>query len=114
MNMRPLADRFFQDNSPIRDANLALPSMQSFKVAAELGLVLAVYTQVLKDVIRTPVVVPAAVDFLAVEAPNQKVAREAYEATGKYWSGMSKTIRNPILYSELLAAQIKVRITRQG
>ncbi len=112
MNMRGLVGTFFKEDSAARDANLALPSIQSFKCATELASVLSLYTQHLKDTIRTQVVLPAAFDFLMVEAPAQKTARENYEAMGNFWSGMAPTIKNTAVYSELILAQIKVRRTR--
>ncbi|KIY71478.1 hypothetical protein CYLTODRAFT_487243 [Cylindrobasidium torrendii FP15055 ss-10] len=105
-NMRPLADRFFREDSPQRDALLALPSMQSFKVATELALMLALHCAFFKESILE--LVPAVRDFLAVEAPLQKAAREAYEAQeGHFWAGMAKTIKSPPLYLEMLHAQTK-------
>lgn len=108
-----LQSNWFTETAPVRDPNLALPSVQSFKVATELASVLGLYTQHLKDTIRTSVVLPAAFNFLQFEAPLQKTARENYEAMGNYWSGMAPTIKNASVYSELLLAQIKVsRVTK--
>lgn len=44
----------------------------------------------------------------AVESPIQKSAREAYEAMGGVWAGQAPEMKNPKLYENFVAAQIKV------
>lgn len=109
-NMHGLVNEVLSENSIVLDEKVVLPSMRSFKVLAEMGLVMAMFSQVHRNLIVPAVqtTIPPAFEVLSLESPAQKTAREDFEAMGGYWAGMSPTIRNVAAYAEFVNAQIKV------
>ncbi len=109
-NMKPMTEQLLSEGSTELDPAISLPSIKSFKVTAELGLVMAMFSQIQRDLIRSVVQVTIAPAFevLCLEAPAQKKAREEFEAAGGFWAGMAPTITNPGSYGDFVNAQIKV------
>jgi transformation/transcription domain-associated protein len=109
-NIPPLAVEYLSEGCAVLDVNVVLPSMRSFKVLKEMGIVVSAFMRDQRQSIVALIQgsLPLHFEVLAVEAPAQKKAREDYEAMGGYWSGMSGTIRNAQAYSDLILAQVKV------
>lgn len=105
-----LATEYLSEGSSVLEANVVLPSMRSFKVLKEMGIVVSAFMRDQRQSIVTLIQnsLPLHFEVLAVEAPAQKKARENYEAMGGFWSGMSETIPNAQAYSDLILAQVKV------
>ncbi|EGO01921.1 hypothetical protein SERLA73DRAFT_166433 [Serpula lacrymans var. lacrymans S7.3] len=109
-NIKSLVDETLSEDSPVLDPNVVLPSIRSFKVLAEVGMVVVTFSQS-----HRPIVIPAIqatfplnFDVLALESPAQKKAREDHEAMGGYWAGMAPTIKNHHTYVDFISAQIKM------
>jgi transformation/transcription domain-associated protein len=109
-NIPSLAVEYLSEGCAVLDANVVLPSMRSFKVLKEMGIVVSAFMRDQRQSIVALIqsTLPLHFEVLAVEAPAQKKAREDYEAMGGFWSGMSGTIRNAQAYSDLILAQVKV------
>jgi len=109
-NIPSLAMEYLSESSVVLDVNVVLPSMHSFKVLKEMGIVVSAFMRDQRQSIVTLIQnsLPLHFEVLAVEAPAQKKAREDFEAMGGFWSGMSGTIRNAQAYSDLILAQVKV------
>ncbi|THV08510.1 hypothetical protein K435DRAFT_832965 [Dendrothele bispora CBS 962.96] len=100
------------DDSPVVDPNVAVPGMKSFKALAEMGLVMAMFSQAASP--RSEIIGPAikttigpAFEALETEAPVQKRTREDYEAMGDFWAGMAPSMKNVGVYSDFINAQVK-------
>ncbi|KAL0572429.1 transcription-associated protein 1, partial [Marasmius crinis-equi] len=108
-HMSELCIQLLSEDSEVMDSNVALPGLRSFKVMAELGLVMVMFTRAMRQL--TPAV-KATIDptFAVVEmdSPAQKKAREDYEAMGNTWAGMASTVKNATAYSDFVNAQIKL------
>jgi transformation/transcription domain-associated protein len=115
-NIPSLATEYLSEDSTVLDANVVLPSMRSFRVLKEMGIVVSAFMRDQRQSILALIQnsLPLHFEVLAVEAPAQKKAREDYEAMGGFWSGMSGTIRNPHAYSDLILAQVKVDSAHQA
>ncbi|KAI9508927.1 FAT domain-containing protein, partial [Russula earlei] len=109
-NIPSLAVEYLSEDSVILDANVVLPSIHSFKVLKEMGMVVSAFMRDQRQSIVALIQNSLSLHFevLAIEAPAQKKAREDYEAMGGFWSGMSGTIRNAQAYSDLILAQVKM------
>lgn len=109
-NIPSLATEYLSEGSAVLETNVVLPSMHSFKVLKEMGIVVSAFMRDQRQSILTLIQnsLPLHFEVLAVEAPAQKKAREDYEAMGGFWSGMSETIPNAQAYSDLILAQVKV------
>jgi transformation/transcription domain-associated protein len=111
-----VVEEFLSENSPVLDSNVLLPSQRSFKVLAEMGMVVVSLSQVNRTGILNslPKTIPLSIAVLSFESPAQKKAREDHEAMGQVWAGMAPTVRNVTIYTDLLNAQIKVRLISGG
>jgi transformation/transcription domain-associated protein len=109
-NMETVVALLLSENAATQDQTISQPSLKSFKVLAEMGLIMSVFHSSHRNLLApiTVQVNAAVFKFLSLEAPAQKKAREDCEAMGNFWSGMSSTICNPSAYSEFIGAQIKV------
>lgn len=109
-NVKSLVVELLSDDSPILDANTVLPSTRSFKVLAEVGMVIVTFSQNQRASITPHVqaALPLNFEVLALEAPAQKKAREDFEAMGGFWSGIAPNVRNQQAYTDFVNAQIKV------
>ncbi|KAJ7590989.1 hypothetical protein C8J56DRAFT_1135339 [Mycena floridula] len=108
--MKAVIPELLSESSPVLDPNSLRRSSQSFKVLSEMGLVIVVFCQCQYSLIapEIPTTLTAVIEFLSLESPAQRTAREDAEAMGSHWAGMAPTIRNPVAYSELVNAQIKL------
>lgn len=109
-NIPSLALEYLSEDSAELETKVVLPSMHSFKVLKEMGIVVSAFMRDQRQSIVALIQnsLPLHFEVLAVEAPAQKKARENYEAMGGFWSGMSESIRNAQAYSDLILAQVKV------
>ncbi|KAM6495848.1 hypothetical protein JOM56_008554 [Amanita muscaria] len=109
-NTKSLAEELLSDDSPLLDANSVFPSIRSFKVIGEVGMVMVIMSQIHRQAIKTPAqaTMAPAFEVLALEAPAQHVARTNCEAMGGIWAGMAPTIKNPLAYADLVSSQIKL------
>lgn len=110
-NMSSLVNELLSEESVLLDEKALLPSVRSFKVLAEMGMVIVTFSQTHRSLVNTIVqdTLPLNFEVLALESPAQRVARENYEAMGGFWAGMAPTIRNHHAYVDFISAQIKVR-----
>lgn len=111
-NIRGLVEEVLSENSPTLDPNIVFPSVRSFKVLAEMALVVVSFLQINRTMVF-PIVqqtLPMNFDVLSIESPAQKKAREDYEAMGGFWAGMAPTVRNSQAYTDFISAQIKVSV----
>ena len=109
-NIRGLVEEVLSENSPTLDPNVVFPSVRSFKVLAEMALVVVSFLQINRTMVF-PVVqqtLPMNFEVLSIESPAQKKAREDHEAMGGFWAGMAPTVHNPQAYTDSISAQIKV------
>jgi len=111
-NMKGLVDEVLSEDSPRLDSNSLLPSIRSFKVLAEMGMVVVTFFQTNRALVTPaiPNTIPLNFGVLALESPAQKKAREDFEAMGGFWAGMAPTIKNPHAFADFVNAQIKVPI----
>ncbi|KAI0284236.1 FAT domain-containing protein [Russula aff. rugulosa BPL654] len=109
-NIPSLATEYLSEGSAELEIKVVLPSMHSFKVLKEMGIVVSAFMRDQRQSIVALIQnsLPLHFEVLAVEAPAQKKAREDYEAMGGFWSGMSESIRNAQAYSDLILAQVKM------
>jgi transformation/transcription domain-associated protein len=109
-NMKGVVDELLSETSTLPNSNTLLPAMRSFKVLAEMGMVVMHFSQAHRALMISNIQasLPLYFEVLAVESPAQKKAREDYEAMGNYWTGMASTILNTSAYTEFHNAQTKV------
>jgi transformation/transcription domain-associated protein len=109
-NAKGLAEELLSEDSAVIDANVVFPSIRSFKVIGEVGMVMVIMSQIHRQAIKTPAqaTMAPAFEVLALEAPAQHVARTNCEAMGGIWAGMAPTIKNALAYTDLIQSQIKV------
>ncbi|KAG1820144.1 uncharacterized protein BJ212DRAFT_1266107 [Suillus subaureus] len=109
-NMRGLVLETLCEDSPVLDPNVVLPSIRSFKVLAEMGMVVVTFSQSHRPLVLHVIQATLCLNFevLGLESPAQKKAREDYEAMGSYWSGMAPTMKNPQAYMDFITGQIKM------
>lgn len=109
-NMGQLVEELLSEDSALMDEKALLPSVRSFKVLAEMGMVIVTFAQSHRPLVIPSVQenLPLNFEVLALESPAQKIAREDYEAMGGYWAGMAPTIKNSHAYVDFISAQIKV------
>ncbi|KAF9224621.1 FAT-domain-containing protein [Gyrodon lividus] len=109
-NLKGLVEETLSEDSAVLDVNVAAPSIRSFKVLAEMGMVVVIFSQIrrslLVNMIQTTLTLN--VEVLALESPAQRKAREDCETMGAYWTGMAPTIKNPQAYADFITAQIKM------
>lgn len=114
-NMKTVVPDVLSEDSAVLDPNAVPHSSRSFKVLSEMGMLMVVFAQTHRPLL-TPVILQSTVtsifEFLALESPAQKSARENYEAMGNIWAGMAPTIKNTPAYSDFLNAEIKVCVAR--
>lgn len=106
-----LVAEFLSENSPPTDANSVVTSNRSLKVITEMPFVLIFLFQTPSRAALLPLLpelIGAALEAGSVESPIQKAARENYEAMGGIWAGQAPNMKNPKLYENLVAAQIKL------
>lgn len=109
-NAKGLAEELLSEDSPVIDSNTVFPSIRSFKVIGEIGMVMVIMSQIHRQAIETQAqaTMTPAFEVLALEAPAQNAARTNCEAMGGIWSGMAPTIKNPLAYADMIQCQIKV------
>lgn len=110
-NMKGLVDELLSEESSLLDDKTLLPSVRSFKVLAEMGMVIVTLSQSHRPLVAPSVQTTLPLNFqvLALESQAQRTARENYEAMGGFWAGMAPTIKNHHAYVDFISAQIKVR-----
>lgn len=109
-NVPPIVEQALSEGAPILDPNAATPSTRSFKVFAELAILVVIILQSQRQLVL-PIVTENLKDHLAtilVQSSAQRKAREDYEATGNFWSGVAPTVPNLQAYTDLIIAQVKV------
>ncbi len=111
-NMKSLVEEALREDSATLDSTVVLPSVRSFKVLGEMGMVMVIMSQVHRQLVSPAMQssIPFATEVLALESPAQHKARIDFEAMGGIWSGMSPTVKNASAYSEFIHSQIKVCI----
>ncbi|KAI0068843.1 FAT-domain-containing protein [Artomyces pyxidatus] len=109
-NIKTLVVELLSEDSGVLDSNVVLPSIRSFRVLAEMGMVIVTFSQSQRHLVAPHIqaTLPLNFEVLALEAPAQKKAREDVEAMGGFWAGMSSTIKNPQAYTDFINAQIKM------
>ncbi|KAL6299677.1 atypical/PIKK/TRRAP protein kinase [Sparassis latifolia] len=109
-NMKGLVDETLSEDSPLMDSNLVLPATRSFKVLAEIAMVIVTFLQVHRPLVlpKLQATLPMCFNFVAIESSAQKRAREDFEAMGNFWTGMAPTIKNSVTYTDYISAEIKV------
>ena len=109
-NMKSLVQETLSEDSPRLDPNVVFPSVRSFKVLAEMGMVVMTFMQSHRVMVTSAMqpTIPLTLEVLALESPAQKKAREDCEAMGNIWAGVAPTIKNTQAYSDFINAQIKV------
>ncbi|KAF8621580.1 hypothetical protein AX15_007606 [Amanita polypyramis BW_CC] len=109
-NAKDLAEQLLSEDSPVIDPNTVFPSIRSFKVIGEIGMVMVIMSQIHRQAIETPAqaTMGPAFEVLALEAPAQQKARTNYETLGGIWSGMAPTIKNSSAYVDMIQCQIKL------
>lgn len=109
-NISGLVQETLAEDSAILDANVVMPSIRSFKVLAEMGMVVVTFSQSHRSMVATLIqtTLDRNLEVLTLESPAQRKAREDREAMGLYWAGMAPTIKNPQAYADFITAQIKV------
>lgn len=110
-NMKQQVEDLLSDESSLMDEKILLPSVRSFKVLAEMCMVIIALAQNHRTMMVAPAQSSLYLNFevLALESSTQKLARENYEAMGGFWAGMAPNMRNSHAYVDFLGAQIKVR-----
>jgi transformation/transcription domain-associated protein len=110
-NMKGLVNDTLAEDSDVLDQNDVLPSIRSFKVLAEMGLVIVTCLQHFRQslISALPSTLYLSFEVLALESPIQRKAREDFEAMGGFWAGMAPNVKNAHSYVDFIAAQIKVR-----
>ncbi|KAF8138723.1 FAT domain-containing protein [Boletus edulis] len=105
-----LVQETLSEDSAVLDPNNVMPSIRSFKVLAEMGMVVVTFSQSHRSMVSTLIQTTLGLNFevLALESPAQRKAREAHEAMGLYWAGMAPNIKNPQAYADFITAQIKM------
>lgn len=111
-NINGLVQETLAEDSIVLDPNVVMPSIRSFKVLAEMGMVVVTFSQSHRSMVAALIQTTLGLNFevLALESPAQRKAREDYEAMGSYWAGMAPTIKNPQAYADFITAQIKVSL----
>jgi transformation/transcription domain-associated protein len=109
-NMQGLVQEALSEDSAPLDPNLVLPSIRSFKVLAEMGMVVVTFAQSHRPLVTPAIqtILPLNFEVLALESPAQNKAREEYEAMGAFWAGMAPSIKNTHAYVDFVSAQIKM------
>lgn len=109
-NMKQQVVDLLSENSALLDEKTLIPSAHSFKVLAEMGMVVVTIAQSHKSLVYPSMLAALDVNLqvLALESSAQKAAREDYEAMGGIWAGMAPTIKNPHAYVDFVSAQIRV------
>ncbi len=79
-------EQLLSEGSAELDPAISLPSIKSFKVTVDLGLAMAKFSQMQRDLIRSVVQVTIAPAFevWCLERPAQKKAREEFEASAGF------------------------------
>ncbi|EMD40733.1 hypothetical protein CERSUDRAFT_111311 [Gelatoporia subvermispora B] len=109
-NVKGLVDELLSENSPLMDENILLPASRSFKVLSEMAIVVVAFLQMHRNMVQ-PVLqstLPLTFEFVSLESPAQRKAREDYEAMGGFWAGMAPTVKNIQPYTDLIVAQTKM------
>ncbi|KAF8640045.1 hypothetical protein AX17_001287 [Amanita inopinata Kibby_2008] len=109
-NAKSLAEEVLSETSAVLDPNAAFPSIRSFKVIGEVGMVMVIMTQIHRHAILVPAqaTMGPALEVLALESPAQRTARTDCEAMGSVWAGMAPTVKNASAYGDLIQSQIKL------
>ncbi|KAG9317678.1 hypothetical protein JVU11DRAFT_1890 [Chiua virens] len=109
-NISGMVQELLTEDSAVLDANVVMPSIRSFKVLAEMGMVVVTFSQSHRSMVATLIQTTLGLNFevLALESPAQRKAREDCEAMGQYWAGMAPNIKNPQAYADFITAQIKM------
>ncbi|KAG7096928.1 hypothetical protein E1B28_004329 [Marasmius oreades] len=108
-HMSDLVTRLLSEDSAAMDSEVALRGLHSFKVMAEMGLVMVMFSRAMRQM--APVVkatIDPTFEVIELESPAQKKVRDDCEAMGNTWAGMASTIKNPGAYSDFVNAQIKL------
>lgn len=109
-NIPQLVEEILSEDSETMEPTGLNPSIRSFKVFAEMASLVVVVLQNHRQLV-TPIVqgnLQLYFEVMTVQSPAQRKAREEYEATGQFWSGVAPTVRNLQAYTDLIAAQVKV------
>lgn len=109
-NVKDLVVEALSEDSAPLDPNVVLPAKRSFKVLAEMTLVIVSFLQHHRPMVLSAVQSTLSLNFeiLTLESPAQKKAREDFEAMGGFWAGMAPTIKNAQAYTDFISAQIKM------
>ena len=111
LNIPQIVEETLSEGSPALEANTLVPSVRSFKVFAELAILVVILLQSQKQLVL-PIVTENLnmhLETIRIQSPAQRKAREDYEAMGNFWAGVAPTIRNYQAYTDLIIAQVKVR-----
>ena len=114
-NMKSLVQETLSEDSSKLDPDTVFTSVRSFKVLAEMGMVVMTFMQSHRAMVTSAMqpTIPLTLEVLALESPAQKKAREDCEAMGSIWAGVAPTIKNNQAYSDFINAQIKVKLYRK-
>lgn len=110
LNIPQIVEETLSEDSPVLEANALVPSVRSFKVFAELAILVVILLQSQKQLVL-PIVtenLQMHLDTILIQSSAQRKAREDYEAMGNFWAGAAPTIRNPQAYTDLIIGQVKV------
>lgn len=112
-NIPQLAEETLSEGSPPLDPNVSLPSTRSFKVFAEIPLLLGAIHQVHRTTVQTVLQqnIQLHLSSVLVQSSAQRKVREDYEAMGGYWCGVAPTMPNVQAFTDLVTAQAKVSIS---
>jgi len=110
-NVQGMVDEFLSEDSPPVPQDRWFPSPRSFKVLNELSALSAIILKHYRGLLPESVSrFGAALQVINIEVPAQAAARAHAREAGTVWAGMSPSVKNVGLYTELIAAQIKVRV----
>lgn len=110
-NMKTFVPEVLSEDCTVLEVNIAPRSVYSFRVLSEMSLAM-VFLANLNRALYAPSMqstIAPVFEFVSLEAPAQKAAREDAEAMENVWVGMALTIKNPAVYADFVCAQIKVR-----
>ncbi|OCH94107.1 atypical/PIKK/TRRAP protein kinase [Obba rivulosa] len=109
-NVKGLVEELLSEDSRLMESNMLLPASRSFKVLSEMAIVVVAFLQMHRNMVQ-PVLqstLPLTFEFVSLESPAQRKAREDFEAMGGFWAGMAPTIKNVQAYTDLIVAQTKM------
>lgn len=109
-NVQSVVDETLSEDSAVVEPNVAFPAHRGFKVLGELAMttvsIASIYRQMVIPAIHE--LLPLNVAVMCIEAPVQHKAKTEYEATGGHWAGMAPGFKNPSIYVDFTAMQVKL------